>query len=183
MSDFMKLFEDETAGTIEALVGVAPSLELKEEQELSIISNIIPPIVLVKLKVSGDVDADVIIDRTSWILPSVLSLFDLDSEFFLFGGDMPLVKKEAIEIMKSNMERNFGLVPRWSKTGYLEPLHSYYVDNVRECLERELRKKGSLTSGLRNCRWIKYIPAENFPKETFFNVNTPDDLEKLKTII
>ena len=31
MSDFMKLFEEETVATIEALVGVAPSLELNEE--------------------------------------------------------------------------------------------------------------------------------------------------------
>ena len=61
MSDFMKLFEDETTGTIEALVGVAPSVSLKEEQEISIISNIIPPIVLVKLKVSGDVDAEIMV--------------------------------------------------------------------------------------------------------------------------
>lgn len=29
MSDFIKLFENETVGTIEALVGVAPSMELK----------------------------------------------------------------------------------------------------------------------------------------------------------
>ena len=33
MSDFMKLFLDETVGTIEALVGNAPVLEKKEEQE------------------------------------------------------------------------------------------------------------------------------------------------------
>jgi flagellar motor switch protein FliN/FliY len=61
MSDFLKLFEEETKGTIEALVGVAPSLQLKEEQELSIISNIVPPIVLVKLSVSGDVDANAMV--------------------------------------------------------------------------------------------------------------------------
>jgi len=61
MSDFMKLFEEETVGTIEALVGTAPSLELKEEQELSIISNIVPPIVLIKIKVNGDVDADAMV--------------------------------------------------------------------------------------------------------------------------
>jgi len=57
MSDFIKLFEQEVVGTIEALIGVAPSLELQEEQELSIISTIIPPIVLVKLSVSGDLNA------------------------------------------------------------------------------------------------------------------------------
>jgi flagellar motor switch protein FliN/FliY len=61
MNDFIKLFEDETVGTIEAFVGMAPSLELKEEQELSIISNIISPVVLVKLKVSGDLEGDVMI--------------------------------------------------------------------------------------------------------------------------
>jgi len=57
MSDFIKLFEDETVGTIEALIGTAPTLSLKEEQQLSIISNIVAPIVLIKINVSGDVDA------------------------------------------------------------------------------------------------------------------------------
>ena len=61
MSDFIKLFEDETIGTIEALVGEAPTLSLQEEQELSIISNIVPPIVLTKIKVSGDVEADIMV--------------------------------------------------------------------------------------------------------------------------
>ena len=61
MSDFMRLFEDETIGTIEALIGAAPSLKLKEEQELSIISNIVPPIVLVKIKVSGDVESNAMV--------------------------------------------------------------------------------------------------------------------------
>jgi len=57
MSAFMELFQQETTGTIEALVGEAPTLDLKEEQELSIISNIIPPIVLTKITISGDTDA------------------------------------------------------------------------------------------------------------------------------
>jgi len=57
MNDFMKLFENETVGTIEALIGQAPVVSIKEEQDLSIVSNIVPPIVLLKLKVSGAVDA------------------------------------------------------------------------------------------------------------------------------
>ncbi|WP_297439854.1 flagellar motor switch protein FliY [Sulfurimonas sp.] len=61
MSGFIKLFEDETVGTIEALVGEAPTLELQEEQELSIISNIVPPIVLARIKVSGDIDAQAMV--------------------------------------------------------------------------------------------------------------------------
>ena len=61
MHEFIKLFEDETSATIKALIGVAPSIELKEEQELSIISNIAPSIALVKLSVSGDLDANLMI--------------------------------------------------------------------------------------------------------------------------
>lgn len=71
MSDFMKLFEDETVATIEALIGQAPSLELKEEQELSIISNIIPPIVLLNITVSGDVDASAMVALTPNLVTSL----------------------------------------------------------------------------------------------------------------
>jgi len=85
MSDFMKLFESETIGTIEALVGEAPSLEIKEEQELSIISNIIPPIVLVKLSITGDVESSAMV-----ALPPNLSAS---------LSDMMMVKKLVIEKM------------------------------------------------------------------------------------
>jgi flagellar motor switch protein FliN/FliY len=64
MSNFIKLFENETVGTIEALVGQAPSLSLKEEQELSIISSIVPPIVLLRIGVSGAFKASVMVALT-----------------------------------------------------------------------------------------------------------------------
>jgi len=71
MSNFMKLFESETVGTIEALIGQAPSLELKEEQELSIISNIIPPIVLLHVAVSGSLNASAMIALTPNLVASL----------------------------------------------------------------------------------------------------------------
>ncbi len=61
MNDFMKLFVDETVATIEGLTGQTPSLELKEEETISIVSNVIPPIALVKVNVSGDSDASVMV--------------------------------------------------------------------------------------------------------------------------
>lgn len=64
MGNFIKLFENETVGTIEALVGQAPSLNLKEEQELSIISSIVPPIVLLHIGVSGDFKASAMVALT-----------------------------------------------------------------------------------------------------------------------
>jgi flagellar motor switch protein FliN/FliY len=67
----MKLFESETVGTIEALIGQAPSLALKEEQELSIISNIIPPIVLLYISISGNVNASAMVALTPNLVASL----------------------------------------------------------------------------------------------------------------
>ena len=61
MEEFIKLFERETVATIESLIGQAPSLTKKEEENISIISNIIPPIALVKISVSGDIDAKIMV--------------------------------------------------------------------------------------------------------------------------
>lgn len=62
MDEFIKLFESETIATIESLIGQAPSMSKKEEESLSIISNILPPISLTKIKVSGkDIDANVMV--------------------------------------------------------------------------------------------------------------------------
>ncbi len=57
MTDFMQVFEDETKATIEGLIGIAPGLELKEEEDISIVSNIIPPTSMTKISVSGDITA------------------------------------------------------------------------------------------------------------------------------
>lgn len=57
MNEFIKLFEQETIATIEGLTGQAPVLTLKEEETLSIVSNIIPPTALISVGVSGDIDA------------------------------------------------------------------------------------------------------------------------------
>jgi len=61
MSDFIKLLHDEVVTNIETMVGVAPSLTLKDEQELNMMANIIPPIVLMKMSVSGAVEANAMV--------------------------------------------------------------------------------------------------------------------------
>lgn len=74
MSNFMKLFVDEAVGTIEALIGQAPIIDLKEEQELSILSSIIPPIVLVKISVSGATDASAMVALTPNLVTSLADM-------------------------------------------------------------------------------------------------------------
>lgn len=54
MSDFAGIFAQEATATIEGLTGQAPVIALKEAEEISIVSNVIPPIALIKASFSGD---------------------------------------------------------------------------------------------------------------------------------
>ena len=61
MNNFIKLLENEIVTNIETMVGVIPTLTLKEEQELNMMASIIPPIVLMKMSVSGDIEANAMV--------------------------------------------------------------------------------------------------------------------------
>jgi len=125
MSAFMKLFEDETIGTIEALVGMAPTLELKEEQELSIISNIIPPVVLVKIKVSGDTDANVMV-----ALPSNLSASLSDMMMGEEASDREDVSDDDLDATKEIISNIFGAIGN-TLSGQKEiPVFSFNIDDI-----------------------------------------------------
>ncbi len=135
--------------------------------------------VIIYSKIPVEIDAPVIIDKSEWILPSIISLLERDDGFFVFGGDMPLVRREAVEILLEKYSAGKTVVPIWSETGYLEPLHAIYSSTSLECL----RNAESLTQGLKNCRNVEFVPAEDMPVESFFNVNTSEDLEKLKGML
>jgi len=125
MSDFMKLFEEETVGTIEALIGTAPSLELKEEQELSIISNIVPPIVLVKLKVSGAVDANVMV-----AIPPNLAASLSDMMMGEEASDREDVNEDDIDATKEIVSNIFGAISNNLSTQSDLPVVSFTVDKI-----------------------------------------------------
>ena len=125
MSDFMKLFEDETTGTIEALIGEAPSLELKEEQELSIISNIIPPIVLVKLKISGAVDATAMV-----ALPPSLSASLSDMMMGEEASDREDVSEDDIDATKEIVSNIFGAIANTLSAQKELPVLSFAIESI-----------------------------------------------------
>ena len=125
MSDFMKLFEDETKGTIEALVGMAPSLELKEEQELSIISNIVAPIVLVKVNVSGDLDAKVMV-----ALPPVLSAGLSDMMMGEEASNREDVNDDDLDATKEIVSNIFGAISNNLSAQSDLPILSFTVEDI-----------------------------------------------------
>jgi len=125
MSDFMKLFEDETVGTIEALVGIAPSLTLKEEQELSIISNIVPPIVLVKLKVSGAFDANIMV-----AMPPNLAASLSDMMMGEEASDREDINDDDMDATKEIVSNIFGAISNSLSAQSELPVLSFSVENI-----------------------------------------------------
>ncbi len=125
MSDFMKLFESETIGTIEALVGIAPTIELKEEQELSIISNIIPPIVLVKLSISGDIEASAMI-----LLPPNLSASLSDMMMGEDPSDREDVSDDDLDATKEIVSNIFGAIANTLSAQKELPVLSFSIESI-----------------------------------------------------
>lgn len=125
MSDFMKLFKDETIGTIEALVGEAPSLEIKEEQELSIISNIIPPIVLVKLNITGDIEASAMV-----ALPPSLSASLSDMMMGEEPSDREDVSDDDLDASKEIVSNIFGAISNTLSAQKELPVLSFSIENI-----------------------------------------------------
>ena len=130
MSDFMELFQNETVGTIEALVGEAPTLELKEEQELSIISNIVPPIVLLKLVISGDIDATAMVALTP-NLATTLSDMMMGEE----DSDREEVTEDDLDAAKEIVSNIFGAIGNSLSAQKELPVLSFNVETVESVPE------------------------------------------------
>ena len=125
MKEFIKLFEGETVGTIEALVGEAPSLELQEEQELSIISNIIPPIVLVHISVSGAVDG-----KAMMVLPANLAASLSDLMMGEEPGDREDVSDDDLDAAKEIISNIFGAIGNSLSAQKEIPVLSFAIDSI-----------------------------------------------------
>jgi flagellar motor switch protein FliN/FliY len=130
MNDFMKLFEDETIGTIEALVGQAPKLEIKEEQKLSIISNIIPPIVLAKLTISGDIDATAMVALTPNLVTSLSDMM-MGEE----ASDRDDVSDDDLDAAKEIISNIFGAIGNSLSAQKEIPVLSFKVDSIEFILD------------------------------------------------
>lgn len=125
MSDFMKLFESETVGTVEALIGEAPSLSLKEEQELSIISNIVPPIVLLHIAVSGAVNASAMIALTPNLVASLSDMM-MGEE----GSQREDVTEDDLDAAKEITSNIFGAISNSLGAQKELPALSFAIENV-----------------------------------------------------
>lgn len=125
MNEFITLFKNETVGTIEALIGEAPSLELQEEQDLSIISNIIPPVVLVSITVSGAADAKAMI-----ALPANLAASLSDLMMGEEVSDREDVSDDDLDASKEIISNIFGAMGNSLSAQKEMPVLSFSIDNI-----------------------------------------------------
>jgi len=126
MSDFMKLFQDEVINTINSMVGQAPTLELKEEQTLSIVSNIIPPIVLVKITISGDVDASAMVALQPNLGASLSDLMMGEEE----TTDREDVNEDDLDATKEIVSTIFGTIGSVLSSQNELPKISFSIDDI-----------------------------------------------------
>jgi flagellar motor switch protein FliN/FliY len=125
MSEFIKLFEEETISTIEALLGEAPNLILKEEQELTILSNIIPPVILLHILVSGDIDGKIIIGA----LPTLVTAMS-DMMMGEEASRREDVSEDDLDAIKEIISNIFGAMGNTLSGQQELPILSFTVDSV-----------------------------------------------------
>jgi len=125
MSEFIKLFEEETISTIEALLGEAPNLSLKEEQELTILSNIIPPVILLHVLVSGDIDGKIIIGA----LPTLVTAMS-DMMMGEEASDREDVSDDDLDAVKEIVSNIFGAIGSSLSAQKELPILSFNIDSV-----------------------------------------------------
>lgn len=132
MNDFMKLFENETVGTVEALIGQAPEIDLKEEQELSIISNIIPPIILLEISVSGDLYAKAMVAMTPNLVASLSDMMMGEEE-----SDREDIGDDDLDAAKEIVSNIFGAISNNLSAQKELPTLSFKIENIKHINESE----------------------------------------------
>ena len=102
---------------------------------------------------------------------------------FCVACDMPFLKRSVIEFLISKRS-NFDVVVPMTKDG-LEPLHAIYSKRCLEPIRRLLEQGRSKVIDLYAMVKVKTIEEHEFfamdpKKESFINVNTPEDLLSIK---
>ncbi len=106
---------------------------------------------------------------------------------FTLSCDTPLIKYEVIKLIIEESKGYDCCIPRWNN-GFIEPLLAIYPTKSAYLRsgEKLLRKEYQLTS-LADKKWkIKFLSIENSIKPidedliSFININTQDDLKRLK---
>ncbi|MBI5582348.1 MAG: molybdenum cofactor guanylyltransferase [Deltaproteobacteria bacterium] len=105
------------------------------------------------------------------------------SHAFVIGGDMPYLKKEMVELILENLEPGWDVVVPVTAAGY-QPLAAIYSRRCLPVMARQLAQQRCKVSAFFSGVRMKKIPEARLRQVdpeliSFFNINTPSDLEGL----
>jgi flagellar motor switch protein FliN/FliY len=125
LSNFIKLFEDETKSTIEALLGEAPALNMRDEQELTMLSHIVPPVAIVNITVSGDADGSIIFA----VIPTLATAMS-DMMMGEEASSREDVSDDDLDAVKEIVSNIFGAIGSSLSAQKELPILSFNIDSV-----------------------------------------------------
>ena len=102
---------------------------------------------------------------------------------FVIGGDMPYLKREMVELILENLETGWDVIVPVTAAGY-QPLAAIYSRRCLPVMARQLADNRCKVSGFFSGVRVKEIPEACLRRIdpeliSFFNINTPSDLEGL----
>jgi molybdopterin-guanine dinucleotide biosynthesis protein A len=146
-----------------------------------------------KFEVILEEKANLVIDKDdsqSPLVGAITGFETADAEYsLLLPCDTPLVSTQIVQFLLDMCVNRSAAIPRWPG-GYIEPLQAVYRTESALTAAKTALKQGkmnmqSMIDNLRGVRYVSTIVLEQLEPDllTFFNVNTPQDLNKAEAIL
>lgn len=107
----------------------------------------------------------------------------------LLACDMPFLSPEILKLLVDICANKSATIPKWPN-GNIEPLHAAYqaeptAEAARKALGKGRLDMRSMIAEMTNVRYISTLVVQQIDPElwTFFNINTPDDLQQAESIM
>jgi molybdopterin-guanine dinucleotide biosynthesis protein A len=107
----------------------------------------------------------------------------------LLPFDTPFVSREVAWLLFELCTNRAAVIPRWPN-GHIEPIHAVYqtehaLEAAKSAVAEEKLNVSGMIEKLRGVRYVSTMVIQQLDPDlhTFFNVNTPVDLEKAMAII
>ncbi len=126
MADWVELLATETAATIEGLTGQRPEVTLKDKEKIGEISNIIAPMAVVRIDVSGAMSGQMAVVMSP-ALGTALSDLMLGGE----GESKPTMDPDDLDAVKEIVSNIFGAMSTATKAQKELPDLSFEVKEIK----------------------------------------------------
>ncbi|MCW8802627.1 MAG: molybdenum cofactor guanylyltransferase [Candidatus Bathyarchaeota archaeon] len=130
-------------------------------------------------------------DKSQSPLIGTITGFEVaNSEYsLLVPCDAPLISTKIVEFLFDVSPTRKAVIPRWT-SGYVEPLQAVYHTQsaliaAKNAIKQQRLDMRSMINNLNNIRYVSTNVLKQLEPEllSFFNVNTPQDLQKAESVL